>query len=1340
MYASGVAKPLQACPSDRLQKLLNFSQYEDVLKKVDVEGLFLQLNEDGQGRTASDLWSLVRTYFIKRKRFKVIGRFQDIVRQVHFRILSQRDKYLAQSVTQLDVLDVSLQLAKESRRLFLALSSSDIEEFTRSQGKEIRLSIENILRFNEDLRKMVITEVLKTRSLSGSIYVLKFFIQVGLKLLYQLHDFSSFIAIVRGLTSLPLYHLDWIWLALFIQDPFTFCHFLAIRPFQHPEKQHAAYTSRVTTCLKRKEAFVPLLDHILEHCLGKAKHQQSSVSTNLVEMKRNTSSMPSINILLESQNKRSVTDIPDSSHNKLIRALNSKTNVSEVYSTISPKKEMASYYTQIQSKHDVPNDQGAHRKGMKQLVSSFIDCSPELNTHDIDRNTYGKRVPALKVNNIVNNGGIVCENQDRANDSEVKYKRSSSVDNNNTFKVKDNISDTRQKIKRSSRENYTRSNIGNRYVESYEGSLYSIQLFLGRYAKQLKMYPQLLHYMDHRISKIREEANISDTSQKIKRSSRENYTRSNIGNRYSYEGSLYSIQLFLERYAKQLKMYPQLLHYMDDRISKIREEANISDTSQKIKRTSRENDTRSNIGNRYVKSDEGSLYSIQLFLVRYEKQLKMYSQLLHNTDHRISKIGEEAVKRFKSDEAVGKRIAIIEERRDKSQVSVFTDSGTQFEDRIEIEPCTEMLTFMQRPSKTKPRNTFIAKFMKVFGKEKTPGTLQGFQDNIDEIAEILNSFETNEFKEDVSISSFDQSYEESSLLQESVTESEPLTTPSLSEESNMSVAAFSSTIDEADSKFQVVEEDAIQQQVQTEQAVTKPFYKIDESMIKNDNSKAKNTSVTMLETEDNEKMTVRDKSKYDTRVTNLCNGVNSNIDLAFLHRTYSYIPEIIKRDGRKSKLEESLISGYHENENTTFEQLKNNKLCGLEKKKSIVLDLLSPDEEYNCDGHGKAGPSKNFSKLTEFVRKFFKHKQSTNNSKETSLLQESVTESEPLTTPFLSEESNMSVAAFSSTIDKADSKFQVVVQQQVQMEQAVTKPFYKIDESMINNVNSKAKNRSVTMLETEDNEKMTVRDKSKYDTRVTNLCNGVNSNIDLAFLHRTYSYIPEIIERDGRKSKLEESLISGYHENENTTFEQLKNNKLCELEQKKSIVLDLLSPDEEYNGHGKAGPSNNFSKLTKFVRKLESTNNSNVEKLKGSGSKVCERKSLAQNITDIGIDSPANMSCDNSNQNSQLKYFTHDDEIEYGRHEESDTSINQSHNNNGTLVIYGSDQSSCSLCHDKECLYQYSVGSYIQEAQINLLKVRIQSCQRVKDFLKSVFTINSYLTDFDLLQLSLKSG
>jgi hypothetical protein len=47
MYASGVAKPLQACPSDRVQKLLNCSQYEDVLKKVDVEGLFLQLNEDG---------------------------------------------------------------------------------------------------------------------------------------------------------------------------------------------------------------------------------------------------------------------------------------------------------------------------------------------------------------------------------------------------------------------------------------------------------------------------------------------------------------------------------------------------------------------------------------------------------------------------------------------------------------------------------------------------------------------------------------------------------------------------------------------------------------------------------------------------------------------------------------------------------------------------------------------------------------------------------------------------------------------------------------------------------------------------------------------------------------------------------------------------------------------------------------------------------------------------------------------------------------------------------------------------------------------------------------------
>lgn len=51
----------------------------------------------------------------------------------------------------------------------------------------------------------------------------------------------------------------------------------------NPKMGYVAYVSRVNTCMKRKLPFIPLLDHILEHCLKRSYHMNESL--NLINMR-----------------------------------------------------------------------------------------------------------------------------------------------------------------------------------------------------------------------------------------------------------------------------------------------------------------------------------------------------------------------------------------------------------------------------------------------------------------------------------------------------------------------------------------------------------------------------------------------------------------------------------------------------------------------------------------------------------------------------------------------------------------------------------------------------------------------------------------------------------------------------------------------------------------------------------------------------------------------------------------------------------------------------------------------------------------------------------------------
>ncbi|KAL4225282.1 hypothetical protein ACF0H5_015970 [Mactra antiquata] len=239
----------------------------------DVDKAFQEVSQNlvKKNKTKRDgpfLWSLAKRLILKRE--SVIqpqsNRHHVTKEPSTFRKLTSLVP-LPPSMTDFIPSDVSSHLTYMSKKLFILITTQDIEILTSSCGQRIPKSISDILKFNDVIVKMVVTETLKANDgISGQIRSLKFFVQVSLELLFWHHDFMSLTAILKGLVSLPLYHMDNLWVNLFVQEPFVFCQFMTMVKLLSPCKRYKAYTSRVETLTKRNIPFIPWLDHILHHC------------------------------------------------------------------------------------------------------------------------------------------------------------------------------------------------------------------------------------------------------------------------------------------------------------------------------------------------------------------------------------------------------------------------------------------------------------------------------------------------------------------------------------------------------------------------------------------------------------------------------------------------------------------------------------------------------------------------------------------------------------------------------------------------------------------------------------------------------------------------------------------------------------------------------------------------------------------------------------------------------------------------------------------------------------------------------------------------------------------
>lgn len=258
--------------------------------------------------------------------------------------------------------------------------------------------------------------------------------------------------------------------------------------------------------------------------------------------------------------------------------------------------------------------------------------------------------------------------------------------------------------------------------------------------------------------------------------------------------------------------------------------------------------------------------------------------------------------------------------------------------------------------------------------------------------------------------------------------------------------------------------------------------------------------------------------------------------------------------------------------------------------------------------------------------------------------------------------------------------------------------------------------------------------------------------------HRRKSYVPSIVERGRRKSMFEEAISANTEEEEQKEaelFDSLKNKRLDRLKKRGSIALDLLIPDEEdLDKDNNPDPALKDSKVslldsfTNLFRSKNASNNSAFEKV--------DKQRLEESEKDVqqtNLKQPCSVTHSLIENNS----------LHCGRSSEHfGVSLNKMQNNHnrnasGRIInafssnfiqtlrykdrsfAHGSAETGCSLCGSKVCLYECGIGNVVMNAQKSLMNIGIPSRQRVKECLSSIITINNYLTNFDILQLSLYS-
>ncbi|XP_045174392.2 uncharacterized protein LOC123535711 [Mercenaria mercenaria] len=1125
-------------------------------------------------RSARDLWSFVRTRVVPRQKSKIIGRFQRIVHLAHFRILSRRDDTLAQSVIELDVMDVSLQLAYMSRKLFLAVTATDLDIFTRSHGKEINGSLETILKFSENIRKMVITEVLKSRSLSGSIHALKFFLQVGLKLLFHLHDFQSLIAIVRGLTSLPLYRLDRIWLTFFIQEPFAFCHFLTLVQFLNPTKQHAAYFARVTTCLRRQKPFIPLLDHILEHCL-KCKNEKHGDSHQWQYRDVNIDPMYT---KYDSREQSEKSDLRMPTHDTDLQSHKDKQRSNAIPENGTNDMSLpVRLDTQDSTNVEVSPRPVSSRSSNKKKRHSFKQILFDGYLTDLLFGKKPKYHVALK-NDSVAQGGL-------------------------------GIEENGEMLSQTNDEKGCRNN--------------------------LKKSPLLMQYFDNTARNILCSA-VKEARELIER---DEMSIDSEDDSSVYSGTSSPV-------------------YMSDHPGEgLREEKDIEIEFclQEMPETKFEENSETFKGSD-AKSNE----------IKTERSIKRPPELKLIE---VSKSNSDDIKHVKN---------LLDDADDADNANRKSKAKLSEKGKI------------QNTNTRKKGFLNLKQIMKKFRKAKKADFkhIKVLQNDIDEIADLMRSFEAFDFEEDER-----EQAAESSITTETVSEHNDEFTVNTKHVPDMGSPLKTTDFEEVKSTDTVDKNKA----TEANSGQNVEFKKNSKSVLG-----GLSRSFETFADEQNGKMpTVA--TKHVTDMTSM--------------QSDDFKTSIQSLPDWKRSIK-------HFDDDVQVSQVDKN--AAIEKKTKSFSDIN------NCLKMFDVRKDQYYSNDTLSVHNFKKPSQSLPDMK----------------TSFYN-------------IDAKEDKTQSTVDKNNDTEK-VTENKFKTTSKALHHIMNFRK-----LFSTEELENSATEENNSEDFAVMDNNDGFETNTEsVSFRPRRKSYVPEIVAMGRRKSMFEEAIANKFEEeDEASIFEHLKSTKLSELKQKRSAVFDLLSPDEEdlaeddkksepcitgkrtliesvTNLFGNNNKSNNSSleitndeylaniwckSVVRLHAKMGITMNREKESIPISGDRCLGNLKLSTGTFQ-----------ENINQNSLIMLVKSDHDIEYAQTASSHVKSRLGYYD--TVVENCPGNGQCSLCSNKACLYESGIWNHILDTQINLLKRRIQSRQRVKHFLDSVFTINNFLTDFDILQLSTQSG
>ncbi|XP_052270187.1 uncharacterized protein LOC127871372 isoform X2 [Dreissena polymorpha] len=225
--------------------------------------------------SASDFWKHAAHLAIGRKHVITNeGRFQKIAARSF--ALMNREQTRSVSLLAIQPSDVAEYLVFMSKTIFLAITEVDVHRYVTSNGKQVSNSIVDLSTYECMLVKLVTTETIEHILEQKGVTLIKFFIKICQILLFTHRDFPSVIGLLKGLSSLAVYHLRNTWANLLVQEPLSLSSLVAMLPLISPEHSCQAYCNRIQNCLYFGHSFIPWARHFLHHCVDTTSCRKSN--------------------------------------------------------------------------------------------------------------------------------------------------------------------------------------------------------------------------------------------------------------------------------------------------------------------------------------------------------------------------------------------------------------------------------------------------------------------------------------------------------------------------------------------------------------------------------------------------------------------------------------------------------------------------------------------------------------------------------------------------------------------------------------------------------------------------------------------------------------------------------------------------------------------------------------------------------------------------------------------------------------------------------------------------------------------------------------------------------